>query len=595
MSRSDLSRREHLRRILRRVVLLVAAIAGVSAFAVPTALAVNSLVSSNPADNESLAGSPTSMLFTFSEPLGGTNNVVVSCDGNPFSVGQPSVGADGLTLTVPVPNPMPKGTCSAAISVSAVDGSPNGQFSVTFTITSDTSSAVATTMPAVDPTATTIDGATATTVSVDAAGGSGSAEASGAEGGSAEGGSDGPLGLARLVATIGLAVLFGSLVLITTAWPEGVDYILTVRFLRTAWIVALLGSVFTVVFLTTEATGRSIGAALNPLSWTDLTDSASGIAAVARVLLTAASAWVVMRPERCIDQSTQLPALAAPLLAVATLGFTRTGGDLAAVGVLMGIGHALAMAVWFGGLALLTRVVLAGPGDDDLVHAVRGFSRISIPALLVTVVTGAVQTFRLDRGALFDTGHGRVLLLKAVAVGAMVFVGLATRQFVNAQLRTVDVLNAPLAGRLRRATGIEAIAGVVVLAITSWLLSFTPPNLVAAAPVDDYAYSGAMVTDDLDVTIRLTGIVGRNGVRIEVSSPETGLSAFTVTFIPPAETLAPTVVLTVPPELAGSGVAVLDVAEGVPLEAPGVWTLAVKATTPSGEKTAQKRFTLLGT
>jgi copper transport protein len=587
MSRPDLSRRDRLRRLIRRVVLVTAACAGMGAFSVPTALAVNSLVSSNPADNESLASSPTSMLFTFAEPLGGTNNVVVSCDGNPFSVGQPSVGADGLTLTVPVPNPMPKGTCSAAVSVSAVDGSPNGQFSVTFTITSDSSGAVATTVPVIDPTATTVEGATATTVAPTAPEDA-DTDASG-------GGSGGPLGLARLVGTIGLAVLFGSLVLIATAWPEGVDYILTVRFLRTAWMVALAGSVFTVVFLTTEATGRSIGSALNPLSWTDLNTSASGVAAIARVLLTLASVWVVMRPERCIDQSTQLPALAAPLLAVATLGFTRTGGDLAAIGVLMGIGHALAMAVWFGGLALLTRVVLAGPGDDDLVHAVRGFSRISIPALLVTVVTGAVQTFRLDRGALFDTGHGRVLLLKAVAVGAMVFVGLATRQFVNAQLRTVDALNAPLAGRLRRATGIEAIAGVVVLAITSWLLSFTPPNLVAAAPVDDYGYSGEMVADDLDVTIRLTGVVGRNGVRIEVDSPATGLTGFVVTFIPPAETQAPTVVLTVPPELAGSGVAVLDVAEGVPLEAPGVWTLAVKAATPSGEKTAQKRFTLLGT
>ena len=587
MTGTDLSSRARVRRIVRRTLVVAAAFLSAGAFGAPTALAENSLVSSNPADNESLTASPTSMVFTFSEPLGGTNSVAVTCEGAPFSVGQTTVGPDGLTITVPVPNPMPKGTCSAAVSVSAPDGSPNGQFSVKFTITSDSVAAVTTLDPAgtVDPTATTVAGAVATTL---APAGTGDST------GDSTGGSGGPLGLARLVTNIGLAVLFGSLVLIATAWPEGVEYILTVRFLRTAWIVSLVGSVLTAVFLTANVTGKSIGASLNPLAWTDL-EGASGIAAIARVLLTAGCIWVVMRPERCIDQSTQLPALAAPLLAVATLGFTRTGGDLAAVGVIMGVGHALAMAVWFGGLALLTRVVLAGPGDDDLVHAVRGFSRISTPALLVTVVTGAVQTFRLDRGALFDTGHGRVLLLKAVAVGAMVFVGLATRQFVNAQLRRVDSLNAPLAGRLRRATGIEAVAGVVVLAITSWLLSFTPPNLVEAAPVGQYGYSAPMVADDLDVTVRLTGVVGRNGVRIEVASPATGLSNFTVTFIPPAETTAPTVLLTVPAELAGAGVGVLDVTEGVPLEAPGVWTLAIKATTPTGEKTAQKRFTLLGT
>jgi putative copper export protein/methionine-rich copper-binding protein CopC len=592
MTETDLSSRARVRRIVRRTLVFAAAFLSAGAFAAPTALAENSLVSSNPADNESLTASPTSMVFTFSEPLGGTNSVAVTCEGAPFSVGQTTVGPDGLTITVPVPNPMPKGTCSAAVAVSAPDGSPNGQFSVKFTITSDSVAAVTTLAPTVtvdpaapvDPTVTTVAGGVPTTV---APGGTGDSS------GDSTGGSGGPLGLARLVTNIGLAVLFGSLVLIATAWPEGVEYILTVRFLRTAWIVSLVGSVLTAVFLTANVTGKSIGASLNPLAWTDL-DSASGIAAIARVLLTAGCIWVVMRPERCIDQSTQLPALAAPLLAVATLGFTRTGGDLAAVGVIMGVGHALAMAVWFGGLALLTRVVLAGPGDDDLVHAVRGFSRISTPALLVTVVTGAVQTFRLDRGALFDTGHGRVLLLKAVAVGAMVFVGLATRQFVNAQLRRVDSLSAPLANRLRRATGIEAVAGVVVLAITSWLLSFTPPNLVEASPVGQYGYSAPMVADDLDVTVRLTGVVGRNGLRIEVASPTTGLSNFTVTFIPPAETTAPTVLLTVPAELAGAGVAVLDVAEGVPLEAPGVWTLAIKATTPTGEKTAQKRFTLLG-
>jgi copper transport protein len=586
MSESDLSSRARVRRIVRRALVVAAAFLCAGAFAVPTAFAENSLVSSNPADNESLTASPTSMVFTFSEPLGGTNSVAVTCEGAPFSVGQTTVGPDGLTITVPVPNPMPKGTCSAAVAVSAPDGSPNGQFSVKFTITSDSVVPATTLAPpggTVDPTATTVAGVVATTV----------APAGTGDSTDGTGGSGGPLGLARLVTNIGLAVLFGSLVLIATAWPDGVEYILTVRFLRTAWIVSLVGSVLTAVFLTANVTGKSIGASLNPLAWTDL-DSASGIAAIARVLLTAGCIWVVMRPERCIDQSTQLPALAAPLLAVATLGFTRTGGDLAAVGVIMGVGHALAMAVWFGGLALLTRVVLAGPGDDDLVHAVRGFSRISTPALLVTVVTGAVQTFRLDRGALFDTGHGRVLLLKAVAVGAMVFVGLATRQFVNAQLRRVDSLSTPLANRLRRATGIEAIAGVVVLAITSWLLSFTPPNLVEASPVGQYGYSAPMVADDLDVTVRLTGVVGRNGLRIEVASPTTGLSNFTVTFIPPAETTAPTVLLTVPAELAGAGVAVLDVAEGVPLEAPGVWTLAIKATTPTGEKTAQKRFTLLG-
>jgi len=90
--------------------------------------------------------------------------------------------------------------------------------------------------------------------------------------------------------------------------------------------------------------------------------------------------------------------------------------DLAIVGVPLSIVHALAMSVWIGGVVLLARVVLAGPGEEDLVHAVRGFARLSNLAIGATIVTGIVQMILLDGGDLFGTSHGRVLLLKTVAV-----------------------------------------------------------------------------------------------------------------------------------------------------------------------------------
>ena len=101
-----------------------------------------------------------------------------------------------------------------------------------------------------------------------------------------------------------------------------------------------------------------------------------------------------------------------------TIGLGRTGGDLAILGVLMGLVHAVAMAVWLGGVVLLARVVLAGPGEEDLVQAVRGFGRISTTAIVATIVSGLVQLFRLDGGSLFSDAHGRVLLLKTVLVAA---------------------------------------------------------------------------------------------------------------------------------------------------------------------------------
>lgn len=581
-----------LRRAAAALLTAVAVLLGLAAFGLGAtglgagvAHAENDLASSNPADGASLGSSPTSIVFTFAEALGATNTVVATCNGAVFPLGSTSVSPDGLSLSVVVVNPMPKGSCSVNATVSsAADQTPNGSFTITFTITADTAATTGTTIA---PSDTTAAGAPTTTAEIPGLTTNETAAEPPKVGG--------PLGLARLATALGLAALLGSLVLIVTKWPEGIEYILTVRFLRTAWVVALAGSILTVVFLTSQVTGRSIGGSLSPIAWFDLKDSTPGLAALARVALAAGSGWTVLRPERCLEPTSQLPAIAVPALAVATLGFSRTGGDLAAVGVLVGVLHALAMAVWLGGLLLLTRVVLAGPGDEDLVHAVRGYSRLSTPALLVTVVTGGVQTFRLDRGALFDTGHGRVLLLKAVLVGATVFVGLITKQFVAGHVGRGDGMPAPLAARLRRATGIEALGGTLVLVLTAWLLSLAPGGITAAANDDgDYGYrSGSIVANDLDVEVDLTGVVGQNAVRVSVNGPVTGLSQLTIDFKPPASTTAFEVLMELP-QVTGAGVAVLPVEQGIPLGAAGVWTIQISATTPTGAQTVTKTFTLLG-
>lgn len=574
------------------IVVVLGVMVGISSMSAPVAIADNTLVSSSPASNASVPASPTSIEFVFADPLGPKHTAGASCNGEPFPLGNPTVGADRLTVSVPVPDTMPRGTCTVVLTVSAEDSTPNGQFDITFTVTADPPVAVATeptVAVSIDP-ATTVDPAVATAAPA-ASPAASSATATDDTDAPKVGG---PLGLSRVLATLGLAALLGALVLIVTAWPEGVEYILTVRFLRSAWVVSMVGSILTAIFLRAQLTGESVGSSIFPTSWSDLTDTTPGLAALARVAFTAACGWVVMRPERCLDPGSQVPALALPVLAVATFGLTRTGGDLAFVGVVAGVAHVVAMAVWLGGLILLSRVVLAGPGEDDLVHAVRGFSRISTPALLITVLTGAIQTWRLDGGTLFETGHGRVLLLKAVAVGTMVFVGLATRQFIRDRLRKVDSMTAPLASRLRRATGLEAAGGALVLVLSAWLVSMQPGGIsVASGP--DYGIETRLTVADLDLTVDLTGEIGRNGLRVEIASPTTGVTALVLTFIAPTGTSAANVQLTVPVELTGSeiGAAALDIVEGIPLDAAGVWTLQVDATTPAGPQSVQKNFTLV--
>ncbi|HEX2785108.1 MAG TPA: CopD family protein [Ilumatobacteraceae bacterium] len=553
-------------RALRRALVVCIGVVALGAFAVPHADAAdNTLVSSSPAGGTTVDTSPPSLLLTFANALGAANNVQVVCNGSPFAVGTPQVGVDGVSLTVPVPNPLPKGDCVVSWLVSQLDGQGGGSSTFSFTIANATvgTVAAASTTPASGSTAvpgSTVPPATITPSHDTAV---------------PESGSGGPLGLSRLLISLGVAVLFGSLVLIATAWPEGVEYILTVRFLRSAWLLTLAVSVFNTACVAARISGKGIGSSLSPTAWNGLTDTTPGIAALARVIFVFLTGWVVMRPERVIDPATQLPALALPGLAVATLGFSRSGGQLAFLGYAAGIAHALAMAVWLGGLILLARVVLAGPGEEDLVHAVRGFARISTPALTITILTGFIQMYRLDWGEIFTSSHGRVLFLKSIAVGAMVFLGVAARQFIKERVARVDAMTGQLAVRLRRAVGIEAVCGVIVLALTAWMLSLAPPKVAATSDTTKGLAATLHITSDAaDVTVRFSAVIGPNAVQVEVVKPKTGVAGLAVDFTPPAGATVAGVTLNVP--LTAAGVAMLPVEQGLPLGSPGVWTVSVR-------------------
>jgi copper transport protein len=575
-------------RRLRRVIVGAAlGAAGVAGLLPGTAFAENSVVSSDPADGASLATSPEAISITFSEPLGEVNTITLTCT-DLYTVGPREVSDDRLTMTAEVIDPLPRGACVASYVVSDSEGSPNGQGNITFTVENDPV-AVATT-PTSEPTpggsvpadAGTTTTSTTTTDEV--------ANLSDVDSG------QGPLWLGRLISVFGLAVLLGSLVVIAAAWPEGVEYLVTIRFLRAVWIVAFLGTLLYVAAATAAVTGSGLGSGFNPANWVDLFDAGiPGIAAVARLVLVVACAWVAFRPDRVIDPVTQMAALGVPALAVATIGFSRTNMDLAVIGVPLSIVHALAMSVWLGGLVLLARVVLAGPGEEDLVHAVRGFGRLSNVAIGATIATGIVQMILLDGGDLFGTSHGRVILLKTVVVAAMIFVAVSARQFVNQRLARANEMTVPMADRLRRAFGFEAAAGVVVLAMSAWLLSLAPSN-VAAGPDIDYAIALAVEAPeaDLDVTVRLTrDRVGLAGMAVEVDAPDEGLSGLEVVLTAPANDTIGTITQPVP--LTGTGVAVLlEGDQGLPLTVAGDWTLVVNAVTPTGVFTSPPQgFTIL--
>jgi len=584
------------RRIGRGLALLLLAIMGIFVANPGVAHADNEVITSEPADGSTLSASPAQIVFTFTEEVGELRIVGVECNTETVIVPPPTLSGNSRMMTVDLSDsPLPRGVCVATWTVSNSDSEPNGSGQISFQVETDPSPTT------VVPDGTSQAEAGVTDATETPADGSGdTADGTTADGTVTAGAGDdatvtdlarvtsgtGPLWLGRVLSTLGIATVFGALVVIAAAWPEGVEYLITVRFLRAAWVLALIGTVLFTAAASAAVTASSLGSGFSPAAWIDLLDAGwPGRAALLRLVFVIAMAWAAFRPDRVIDPVTQMAALGIPALAVAMIGVGRVNGSLVLLGVLIGIVHALAMAIWVGGVILLARVVLSGPGEEDLVHAVRGFARISVIAIVVTIATGLAQMFRLDGGDLFNNGHGRVTVLKVVLVAAMVFIGLSARQFAQQRLARSHEMTVPMADRLRRAFGTEAAIGLVTLLASSWLLALTPIN-VNNEPSIDYAIERrAQVVDGettvLDVTVKLTSDrVGLSGLEVRVDEPGDEITRLEIVLTPPPNEITGAIVQAIP--LTGSGRAVRSAAVGLPIEVAGDWLLQVNADTAAG-------------
>lgn len=537
--------------IMRRLVFVSTALAAIVVGAsAGTASAQTTLVASDPATDARLITSPTQISATFSAAVPDNAVLIMVCNSQPAPLGTVSIAADGITLVAPVTAVLPVGKCTVSFSVPETDGKVTvGSFN----------------FEVLDPTE------------------SGSTGSSGTNPGTPSDGPPvgGPLGLARLISYAALAAIFGGAVLILLYWPEGIDYDETRGYFRIAWYLAMISTYFTAVLRAAQVSGGSITSKLSPFGWGDLFDNVSDISVVLRVLLVGASIIVMLRPEGLLDPQSQATSIAFPTLAVLTLAFTRTYDGISALGIVAGLVHALAVSIWLGGLLLLVRTVLIGPGDLDLVHAVRGFSRLSGPVIVLAIVSGFVQLFHLDGGALLSSRHGRLILFKACGVAVMFYIGGATRQYITRNLTRRRQLTSKVAAKLRSAVAAELLFGIFVLVVTAWSVATLPANV--SPPGADkltYAFVGERSRGVFDVQVRITPAeVGPNAVRIDVYTPKEGLTDLKVVFTPPTANSA-SVTLDVP--LGGEGGALLPLSEGIPFGEPGLWTVTVSANGPTG-------------
>lgn len=566
-------------RLVSTLALVAAALLAV--LAGPTTAAAqesNSLRSIEPQDGVSLAQSPTEIVLVFDQELESDDTITVNlaCNFEQQATGTPEIDDDRLIVTTAIEAPVPKGACNIAWGLTNVEGDVVLNDTTSFAVTTDPpAQSTDVTTPASAAVATTVD----PFIRPEATDTTGQAASEPVD----QGSTGGALWLGRMLSTLGILIVFGGLALISVGWPEGPEYVVTVRFLRAFWIVSMLGTVLYLVAFSADFNGTSLGAAMNPGEWLELNKAGwAGRGALLRLVLIGATGWVAMRPERIIDPQSAMWAWVLPGFALAAVGLTRVDGPAAPLGYIIGVAHLLAVGIWFGGAAMVARVVLAGPGEDDLVQATRTFSRISIPAIVVACATGLAQLVRLDGGNLFGSSHGQVLLLKTVAVAAMLAVALKVRQQVTLRLDRAHEMTAPTADRFRRAFGAEAAFGVVALAFSGWLLGLTPS---AVNQFDSGTYAREIPFNNpasgLDAVVKFTpSQVGLNGLRVEVAEPADGITNLTLRFVPPDGSGALTVEQEIP--LTTSGTAILDAADGIPFRVPGTWELKLDASTALG-------------
>jgi copper transport protein len=552
--------------------LVVAALAVLGLLAVsPTVLQAastipNELVSSNPQPNSTITVVPTQLQLIFRNKLDADDaaalGVLLRCNGVTVSLGAPVIAVDMQTVSTPLASLPPAGQCTVTWVINRNIGSL-GTFNFTLLVTTETTL-----------TAPGGDGATPTTVVGEVITALPTQESRFGL----------LLGLLRIFEYLFVISLFGGLLYIVLGWPEGYEYDTTQRFLRLVWIGATVSMFLVVALHSARAGGDSFIASLNPFSWFGSLNSAFGFVLLLRFVLVAGAFWIVFSPRRVLAPETQVPAIIYLLAMMATYGLTRIGQNLSVVTYIFGIFHAWSMGMWLGGLALLARATLAGPGDRDLLDAVRYFAKISPLLIVLTVFTGIVQIYLMDGAAIFTSGHGRLNVLQLIVAALMIWLMLVLRNFAMTRLNREKRLTAKMAWRLRRAITAEVMVGVMILGITSWAVSMRPAQAVPkrSAPVANYIYKEELKNDRFHVVLSITPLTtGPNAMRVELIEPKR-INNFEVRMVPQAEGYAG-VSLIVPIKYPGAAVAPVD--GGLVFPVAGVWNVEIVGTTTTGDLT----------
>lgn len=401
------------------------------------------LLSTTPSDRSSIEAAPAEITLEFNEPVSATLGSVRAFDSDGERVDQGDLVAEGARLRLGLRDDLGDGAYIVTYRVISLDAHP-------------------------------ITGAFAFTVG----------DATAADDDTIAGllGEDGDRtwdiagGIARGFAYTGALLAAGLGAFLVLAHDGGAEAATLRRWLRRAVALGAFGVLLTLPFQAARVTGLGLGAIFETgVAEQVLGDGVGWSTAVVLAGLVALA----------VDAGRRRPLTVAAALA-ATAGFAIAGhtttADPRAVVTAADAVHAIAGAVWFGGLVGLTVVLRTRRATDGGAASagpiVGRFSAVAAVSLLFVAVGGTLLAWREVQAwsALTSTTYGKVLVAKVAIVGAVALLGAWNR------FRLVPAIaSAPkrAGALLQQAVRVESGALLGALALTAALVNITPARTAA--------------------------------------------------------------------------------------------------------------------
>ncbi len=178
--------------------------------------------------------------------------------------------------------------------------------------------------------------------------------------------------------------------------------------------------------------------------------------------------------------------------------------------------HAMALAIWFGGLLPLRHLLRARPDQARLV--LPRFSCLIAPVFVVLIgAGGGLAVVQLGEvSALWATDYGNLMVAKLVLVIGIIGVAAWNRWRLTPAMRAAPDATAP---RMGRAVLIEIILALIVFGVAAAWRFTPPPRALALSP--DLPVTAHIHTDHVMAHLTLTpGRAGANALAIMLQNAQ---------------------------------------------------------------------------